>query len=87
MKEDKEDYFIDIENIKKGRRYLCIRQVYMKFDKEKVWYKKGKIYISEQDGAITDEKEHKDHYWTKKGFSETFIRIYNKRKNGCCRNN
>ena len=48
--------------VRKGRRYRCIRVVYMQGHKDDIRYIEGKIYKSEQDGAITDETGKKDHF-------------------------
>lgn len=67
--------------VRKGRRYRCIRVVYMQGHKDDIRYIEGKIYKSEQDGAITDETGEKDHFWLDKfRFHLTFVRVYNKRR-------
>lgn len=48
--------------IKKGDRFLCIKDVEM--DSSRIDYIKGKEYISEKDGCITDEEGDAYHKWT-----------------------
>lgn len=48
--------------IKKGNKFLCIKDVEMEDDK--IEYYAGKTYISEVDECITDESGDKDHRWT-----------------------
>ena len=68
-------------DVKKGRKYKCIRTVYMSNHKDDIRYIEGKIYKSEQDGAITDETGEKDHFWLSKlKFHLHFVRVYNKRR-------
>lgn len=47
--------------IKKGNKYLCIQDVRM--DDDKLAYITGHVYISKEDGCITDEEENVDHVW------------------------
>jgi hypothetical protein len=48
---------------------------------EDIRYVRGKVYKSEQDGAITDETGEKEHYWMDKFlFNLYFIQVYNKRR-------
>ena len=54
----------------KGKEYLCIKTVVM--DSKFTAYIKGKVYISEQNGCITNEKNNANHFWTKKGMNEFF---------------
>lgn len=54
----------------KGKEYLCIKTVVM--DSKYTAYIKGKVYISEQKGCITNEKNNANHIWTKKGMNECF---------------
>ena len=70
-------------NVKKGRKYRCIRTVYMNGDLKlgDLRYIEGKIYKSEIEGCITDETGLKEHIWSgSKVFEETFALISNKRK-------
>ena len=47
--------------IKKGDKFRCIKTlIYAHSD---LWYQKGKIYISDQDGCITDEDGDIYHEW------------------------
>lgn len=57
----------------KGKEYLCIKTVVM--DSGYTAYIKGKVYISEQKGCITNEKNNANHIWTKKGMNECFTEI------------
>lgn len=57
----------------KGKEYLCIKTVVM--DSGYTAYIKGKVYISEQNGCITDEKNNTNHFWTKKGMNKFFTEI------------
>ena len=54
----------------KGKEYLCIKTVVM--DSKFTAYIKGKVYISEQNRCITNEKNNANHFWTKKGMNEFF---------------
>ena len=68
-------------DVKKGRKYKCIRTVYMSNHKDDIRYIEGKIYKSEQDGAITDETGEKDHFWLSKlKYHLHFVRVSNKRR-------
>lgn len=48
--------------INKGDKFLCIKDVVMKRSKE-VAYSRGNVYISEQDGCITNNGEEEYHSW------------------------
>ena len=50
--------------VRKGRRYRCIRTVYMQGHKDDIRYIEGKIYKSEIEGCITDETGLKEHFLT-----------------------
>ena len=71
-------------DVKKGRKYKCIRTVYMQGHKDDIRYIEGKIYRSEIEGCITDETGLKGHIWTGAGgskiFEETFTLVSNKRR-------
>ena len=69
-------------DVKKGRKYKCIRTVYMSNYKDDIRYIEGKIYKSEIEGCITDETGLKDHIWTGGGkiLEETFTQVSNKRR-------
>ena len=54
----------------KGKEYLCIKTVVI--DSKFTAYIKGKVYISEQNRCITNEKNNANHFWTKKGMNEFF---------------
>lgn len=51
--------------IKKGDRFLCIKEVVM-IPTESIAYRKGKIYTSENDDCITNDKGNKHHSWIDK---------------------
>jgi hypothetical protein len=74
-------------DVKKGRKYRCIRTVYMNGDRklDDLRYIEGKIYKSEIEGCITDETGEKSHIWTgwteaDKIFDKTFVLVHNKRR-------
>lgn len=69
-------------DVKKGRRYRCIRTVYMSNLKNDIRYIEGKIYKSEIDWCITDETGLKEHIWSEgsKILEETFTRAFNKKR-------
>lgn len=48
-------------NMKKGEKYKCIKTVVM--SDGSIAYIKGKDYICEEDGCLTDEKGGTYHYW------------------------
>lgn len=63
--------------IKKGERYLCIKEILLDHNPKKVAYRKGTVYKSEIDLCITDELGNKDHAWQGDGegnyeFSDCF---------------
>ncbi|MBR4983150.1 MAG: hypothetical protein IKY94_11395 [Lachnospiraceae bacterium] len=61
--------------IYKGDTFLCTKTVEMEDDGEKV-YIKGKIYVSQQDSCITNERGETNHYWDNIScFDEHFVRI------------
>ena len=47
--------------IKKGNKFLCIKDVEM--DDDRTIYYAGETYISEIDGCITDESGDAHHSW------------------------
>lgn len=49
-------------DIKKGDRFLCVRNVVMK-DTNELAYIKGRVYTSELDGCLTDEAGTVKHWW------------------------
>jgi len=51
-----------ITEIKKGDRFRCVEDVVM-IDSGSFTYYKGKEYLSEQDGCITNEQGETDHRW------------------------
>ena len=56
--------------IKKGDKFKCIRDVLMDDDPTDIAYHAGNLYISEQDGCITDERRVKTHYWDEWRYTE-----------------
>lgn len=48
--------------IKKGDKFLCIKDVIMDFTGE-VTYNEGNVYTSEEDGCITNNKGNINHSW------------------------
>ena len=61
--------------IYEGDVFLCTKTVEMEDDGEKV-YIKGKMYVSQQDSCITNEKGEINHYWDNIScFDEHFVRI------------
>ena len=63
--------------IKKGDKFKCIKDVIMDNDPNDIAYTKGKIYISESDKCITDNKGCVSHYWNNKS-EQYFIKLSEK---------
>lgn len=63
--------------IKKGDKFKCIKDVIMDNDPNDIAYTKGKIYISERDECITDNKDYVSHYWNNKS-EQYFIKLSEK---------
>ena len=61
--------------IKKGDKFKCIKSVCINDNPNEVAYDKDKIYISEEDGCITDNDKNINHKWHDDGILEFFIRI------------
>lgn len=51
--------------IHKGDQFLCIKDVIMSGKEDDIAYFQGEIYLSENDGCITDEYGDKSHWWLK----------------------
>lgn len=51
--------------IHKGDQFLCIKDVIMSGKEDDIAYFQGEIYLSENDGCITDEYGDKSHWWIK----------------------
>lgn len=51
--------------IHKGDQFLCIKDVIMDNEPDDIAYFQGEIYLSENDGCITDEYGDKSHWWIK----------------------
>lgn len=66
--------------IKKGDRFKCIKTVIMDNNPNDIAYRKGKFYVSDYDGCITDENEFKGHSWSERKLSEYFIKVDNIKK-------
>ena len=56
--------------IKKGDIFKCIRDVLMDDDPNDIAYYAGNLYISEQNGCITDERRVKTHHWDECRYTE-----------------
>ena len=61
--------------IKKGDKFKCIKSVCINDNPNEVAYDKDKIYISEEDGCITDNDKNINHKWNDDWILEFFIRI------------
>lgn len=66
--------------IKKGDRFKCIKTVIMDNNPNDIAYHKGKFYVSDYDGCITDENEFKGHSWSERELSKYFIKVDNIKK-------
>lgn len=66
-----------------GRRFLCLRDVTLGTD---IYYFKGRIYKSEEEGCITNEYGEKNHCWIEDDYDISwksfFTLIGNKRRSG-----
>lgn len=56
--------------ITKGDKFKCIRDVLMDDDPNDIAYYAGNLYISEQNGCITDERRVKTHHWDECRYTE-----------------
>lgn len=54
-----------IANVLKGDEFLCIKDVMMNDNPDEIAYFQGEIYLSENEGCITDEYGDKSHRWVK----------------------
>ena len=61
--------------IKKGDKFKCIKSVCINDNPNEVAYDKDKIYISEEDGCITDNDKNINHKWHDDWILEFFIKI------------
>ena len=61
--------------IKKGDKFKCIKSVCINNNPNEVAYDKDKIYISEEDGCITDNDKNINHKWHDDWILEFFIKI------------
>lgn len=59
--------------IKEGDKFLCVKEVEM--DTGFIAYRKGKIYKSENDGCITNERNNKHHWWNNLD-TESELKLY-----------
>ena len=51
--------------IKKGDRFVCIKNVIMNKDLKDIAYRKGYVYVSQINGCITNDKLITGHGWSK----------------------
>lgn len=51
--------------IQRGDKFLCIKDVIMNNEPDEIAYFQGEIYLSENEGCITDEYGDKSHWWVK----------------------
>ena len=64
--------------IEKGDRFKCIKTVIMDNNPNDIAYRKGKFYVSDYDGCITDESGCTNHYWDHNSlWKEYFERLSN----------
>ena len=49
-------------SINKGDQFLCIRTVVM--SDNTIAYRQGKVYTSDRDNCITDDKGNENHHWS-----------------------
>lgn len=68
--------------IKAGDKFKCIKDVIMDNDPNDIAYYAGNIYVSEQNGCITDEGRLKTHHWDEckyteegKALKDYFVRV------------
>ena len=59
--------------IKKGEKYICTDNVYMKGEVYEPIYKKGKVYQSDVDGSLIDECND-THYWLDRELFEKYFK-------------
>lgn len=61
--------------IKKGDEFECIKPVIMDGNPLDVAYTEGELYISENNGCITDNQNNKGHYWNDKEVAIYFKKV------------
>ena len=61
--------------IKKGDKFECIKPVIMDGNPLDVAYTEGELYISENNGCITDNQNNKSHYWNDKELAIYFKKV------------
>ena len=68
--------------IVKGSKWLCLEDVKLNLNIEYPWrtYKKGKVYISENNFCITDENSNRDHRWTNEEKIRRYFKLIPKNK-------
>jgi len=66
--------------IKSGSKWLCLEDVRMNVGFLWITYKKGKVYVSENDSCITDENSNKDHRWTDEEKIKRYFKFLPKNK-------
>lgn len=57
------DWNNDVARIKNGQKFLCTETVIMDDFKNTIAYRKGDVYISENNRCITDIQGDKEHKW------------------------
>lgn len=66
-----------------GRRFMCLRDIILGTD---IYYLKGRIYKSEEEGCITNEYGGKGHCWIEDDhdiyWKSCFTLMGNKRRSG-----
>lgn len=61
--------------IKKGDKFKCIKPVCINDNLNEIAYDKNQIYISEEDGCITDNEGNINHKWHDDWILDFFIRV------------
>lgn len=61
-------------DIKKGDKFKCIKDVIMNENSKDIAYVKGKIYTSEEDECITDDRGNIHHRWHGDEINKYFIK-------------
>ena len=67
-----------MDRISEGEKYKCIKTVIM--DDGEVAYIKGRTYISECNGCITDVQGVKEHYWMEEIDKDCWINFFERLK-------
>lgn len=61
--------------IKKGDKFKCIKPVCINDNPNEIAYDKNQIYVSEEDGCITDNEGNINHKWHDDWILDFFIRV------------